>query len=177
MLFTQNETKELQTILNTIELIDAASNFVIYSDAEEIAAKLYVPSIALYDLNVKTEGDFMAMLDDENQFTSKEIENAYNVATDWALTHLTNLALEEKLDFILEHSGIDDKPIIDGFLNLMEAEQTFKQTLGLFNIQDYFGSDNLAELDRFIESAKACNEPFTAEHLHTVLGGHIPLLG
>ena len=177
MLFTQNETKELQAILRTVELIDVASDFVSCSDAEEIAAKLYVPSIALYDLNVKTEGDFMAMLDDENQFTQKEIENANNVVTDWALTHLTNLAIEEKLDFILEHSGINEEHIIDGFLNLMENEQDYKQTLGLFNAQDYFGADDLAELDRFIESAKACNEPFTAEHLHTVLGGHIPLLG
>ncbi len=141
MKWNKEEETQLHKLFGTVTLIDVGADFVAYSDTEEIALKVYDKDIVYRDLNVKSIEDFMAMLEDDTQFTDSEIENALNYASGYASTYLKGLSIEEQIDFTLEHSGLDEMDIVHSFLEYMVATQKYQLTLGLLQLKDYIDVD------------------------------------
>ena len=88
-----------------VDLIDVASVYTSYTDSEAVAELIYDKNKEdIYcNLNIKTKGDFIAVLGDDKQFSLKELENANNFADELVEKHLNSLSPNELVRFIKDN--------------------------------------------------------------------------
>jgi len=90
-------------------LLEIASEYISYADSDEVAELLYDDYQAeIYaNLNIKTKGEFIAILGDDKQYSLKELENACNLAVDITVKYLGKLSDEELTAFAQKHYDED----------------------------------------------------------------------
>jgi len=86
-------------------LLEIASEYISYTDSNEVAELLYDDYQAeIYaNLNVKTKGEFIAILGDDKQYSLKELKNACNLAVDITVKYLGKLSDKELISFAQKH--------------------------------------------------------------------------
>jgi len=90
-------------------LLEIASDYISYADSDEVAELLYddYQSEIYANLNIKTKGDFIAILGDDKQHSLKELENACNLAVDIMVKYLGKLNDDELVSFAQKHYDED----------------------------------------------------------------------
>ncbi len=142
MKWNEQEETQLKKLFGTVTIVDVATNFVAYSEAEEVAIKVYDADTVYRDLNVKTQNEFIAMLEEDSQYSQKQIENAWNYASGYTQKYLQGLSIEEQIDFTLEHNGLEETDIVDSFLEYMVSTKKYQNTLGLLELKDCIDIDH-----------------------------------
>jgi len=99
----------IQTQAKEDTLLEIASEYISYTDSDEVAELLYDDyQTEIYaNLNIKTKGDFIAILGDDKQYSLRELENACNLAVDITVKYLSKLNNKEFVSFAQKHSDED----------------------------------------------------------------------
>ena len=171
----------LRKLREQIDSIDVSADYLSYTNDDEICQFVYNISTDIkiadkikYDLNIKSENELYDIL---SNGSDKEVENVFNYLAGYISEWLDKQDDETFINFTLNNAGIDDDLALDTIFDYMVETQQYQQNVkGLLDIADYVSPDDIAELDRFIESAKAVNKEFNKNHLYKVLSGFIPLL-
>ena len=162
--------------INELRAEDMGETFVTLVDTNEVVDYLYNPEVVYRDLKINDKQTLIDIVTERIEVPEKEWDNVIDVLSSYATNIYKAFPDNAKIDFVLKYELLSDKFITALFVDFMVETQNFQQKFMSLTIDYVLTSDEIADLDKFIKSAKDVNKPFNQGHLYKVLEGFFPLL-